>query len=68
MVTGYLLIKEPGYFVHQYNLKMKNMVSTSFVRRPDTWPVVACERMNIINTRSRTSLSWAAFTSSCSPC
>jgi hypothetical protein len=41
MYTGYLLLGEPGYFVHQYNLKMKNMVSTSYVRRPDTWPVMA---------------------------
>lgn len=32
MYTGYALINEPGYFVHQYNLKMKNMVSTAYVR------------------------------------
>ncbi|RYP20875.1 hypothetical protein DL767_009381 [Monosporascus sp. MG133] len=30
MYTGYALIEEPGYFVHQYNLKMKNLISTSY--------------------------------------
>ncbi|KAH9995932.1 hypothetical protein F4779DRAFT_194042 [Xylariaceae sp. FL0662B] len=60
MYTGYVLIKEPGYFVHQYNLKMKNMVSTSLVCPPGI-PDNVFEQI-MTDHPCRTSSLWAAST------